>query len=142
MVYLVLDEADRMLDAGFEPDVRRLAAQCPRGARQTLLFSATWPEEIRALAGSFLRPNFVRVVVGGAQLCASHRVTQIVECVDTHRKNARLLELMALYHGSRRNRCLVFVLYKREAVTLLTFLQVHLPTPIKTPVTPVTSVVF
>lgn len=44
--YLVLDEADRMLDMGFEKDIRRIIAKIPHPERQTLMFSATWPKEI------------------------------------------------------------------------------------------------
>jgi hypothetical protein len=55
------DEADRMLDLGFEKDIRRIVAGLPasgepgQGGRQTLMFSATWPPAIRAIAGEFLR---------------------------------------------------------------------------------------
>src|SRR5690606_40030686 len=51
---LVLDEADRMLDMGFFDDISTVARQCP-GARQTLLFSATYPEGIEKLARQFMR---------------------------------------------------------------------------------------
>jgi ATP-dependent RNA helicase DBP3 len=128
--YLVLDEADRMLDDGFEPVIRQILAQCPRagdgpGDRQTAMFSATWPEEIRALADKFLRRDVVRVTVGGEELSANHRVTQIVECIDgaSYVKDKRLIALLEKYHKSRTNRCLIFVLYKKEAVTLQNTLQ-------------------
>ena len=79
---LVLDEADRMLDDGFEKAIRRIVSKCPspitenqegRG-RQTVMFSATWPEEIRKLAASFLRSDdLVRVTVGSEDLSANTR---------------------------------------------------------------------
>ncbi len=119
VTYLVLDEADRMLDDGFEKSIRSILSKCPpAGVRQTAMFSATWPEEIRQLADKFLNKDVVRVTVGGDELSANHRVTQIVECVEGHQKDKKLFGLLEKYHSSRKNRCLIFVLYKKEAVEL------------------------
>ena len=75
MTYLVLDEADRMLDLGFEPHIRAIASQT-RADRQTLMFSATWPPAIQKLASEFLAEP-VRVTVGSQDLSASHSVKQV-----------------------------------------------------------------
>jgi len=87
------------------------------------MFSATWPEEIRQLARSFLKPEIVRVTVGGQDLAANHRVKQIVECIEKFQRDKRLVELLHNYHKSRTNRCLIFVLYKKEATTVQQYLQ-------------------
>ena len=111
--YLVLDEADRMLDLGFEPHIRSIAS-ATRADRQTLMFSATWPPEIRKLASEFLCEP-VKVTIGSKELAASHSVKQIVEVVEDRSRDQKLQELLNTYHGNRSNRIIVFVLYKKEA---------------------------
>ena len=111
--FFVLDEADRMLDKGFEKDIRTIADMIPED-RQTLLFSATWPEIVRKIASSYLH-HPVKVTIGSLDLSANRRVTQIVEVVDQKQKDARLRELLAKYHSSGTNKIIIFVLYKKEA---------------------------
>ncbi|OVA02832.1 Helicase [Macleaya cordata] len=112
--FVVLDEADRMLDMGFEPEVRAILSQTC-STRQMVMFSATWPPSVHQLAQEFMDPNPVKVVVGSEDLAANHDVLQIVEVVDDRARDARLITLLEKYHKSKSNRVLVFVLYKKEA---------------------------
>jgi len=111
--YLVLDEADRMLDQGFERDIRQIVGETHK-ERQTALFSATWPDSVRELAHSFLsRP--IKVTIGSEDLAAGTRIHQIVEVVEDRAREGKLVKLLNKYHSSRTNRVLIFVLYKKEA---------------------------
>ena len=108
VTYLVLDEADRMLDMGFEPQLRKIVSQI-RPDRQTLMWSATWPKEVRNMANDFLK-DFYQVTVGSLELSANKDITQYVECVDDGAKYRRMTDFLK-EHGV--DKMIVFVETKR-----------------------------
>ena len=88
--YLVLDEADQMFDMGFEPQLRMILSQI-RPDRQTLMWSATWPREIRNLAQSICRSQPVHIQVGVDELAANHQIHQVVEMVGNDKEKQKKL---------------------------------------------------
>ncbi|KAF7940888.1 uncharacterized protein EAE97_007073 [Botrytis byssoidea] len=126
--YVVLDEADRMLDKGFEEEIRKIINTTPSlGKRQTLMFTATWPESVRELAATFMTSP-VKIAIGDnptGDLRANSRIVQKVEVVEPRDKEYRLMQLLKQYQsGSQKDdRILVFCLYKKEATRVESFIR-------------------
>lgn len=117
---VVLDEADRMLDVGFEQDIRRILEKTPN-ERLTVMFSATWPHSVQKLAREFLKDP-VTITIGSAELSTSSSVTQHVHVLTREQKESKLLQLMKAHHANN-NRIIIFVLYKKEVPYLERVLQ-------------------
>lgn len=113
VTYLVLDEADRMLDLGFEPQIRKILEQI-RPDRQTLMWSATWPKEVQALARDFMK-DYIQVNIGSLDISANRNVRQVIHVCSEFDKRELLLQNVKeiMSHGPLKT--LVFTATKRTA---------------------------
>ncbi len=119
ITHFVLDEADHMLDLGFYPAIKRIAASLP-ACRQTMLFSATMPPEIEALGQQFLRdPARVKAPQSGI---TADKVTQHVTLLAEGEKRDRLCDIL---RDQTTGQALIFVRTKRRADALAKFLSVR-----------------
>jgi ATP-dependent RNA helicase DBP3 len=125
--FVCLDEADRMLDKGFEEDIKKIiSATAPSPSRQTVMFTATWPQSVRDLASTFMKSP-VQIYIGNnptGDLKANLRIEQKVEVIDPRQKDMRLTQILQQYQrANKKDRILVFCLYKKEATRVENFIR-------------------
>lgn len=120
----IIDEADRLLDMGFEDQLRRIFESLPP-SRQTLMFSATWPTEVQSLASEFLT-NPIHLTIGSGELYANPKIKQNIKFIENYDKDRELIQLLESIKDPSTNtlpKTLIFVETKRTADIICSALQ-------------------
>merc|ERR1712179_66095 len=105
--------SDRMLDMGFEPQIRKIVEQI-RPDRQVLMWSATWPKEVQRLAEDFLH-EYTHINIGSVNLSANHSILQIVDVCQDYEKETKLARILEEIGTGPGNKIIVFVETKKKA---------------------------
>lgn len=120
--YLVLDEADRMLDMGFRKELE-IILSCVRPDKQLLMWSATWPKEIQDIANRYMHPDYLKVNIGSTDLHANENIDQYFKACRTDADKFKLLandiKQLCVDNGKK---ILVFTNTKRKADHLERFI--------------------
>lgn len=115
--FFVLDEADRMLDMGFLPQVQEILEHI-KTKRQTLLWSATWPKEVEELSKKVCKNDPVMIKVGSENLTINSNIKQEIVCLEEEEKFRECLKIIKDYSKASKSKLLIFVNTKMACDTL------------------------